>query len=142
MKWSLVALVLIVFSAVANAGDTVVRVTVTGIKGRAGKIRCMLYEKERGFPDKPKLAARRVEAPIAKNRAVCIFKGVRAGRYAVSAFHDQDNDKRLDTNFLGIPSEGIAVSNNAKGRFGPPKFRDALFSVTSKGFSQFVKLKY
>jgi len=31
---------------------------------------------------------------------------------------------------MGLPREGVRASNNAKGRFGPPKFEDASFHFT------------
>jgi uncharacterized protein (DUF2141 family) len=31
----------------------------------------------------------------------------------------------MDTNFVGLPKEGYGASNDAKGTFGPPKFKDA-----------------
>jgi uncharacterized protein (DUF2141 family) len=34
---------------------------------------------------------------------------------------------KLDTNFMGIPREGVGVSNGARGHFGPPKFDAAPF---------------
>jgi uncharacterized protein (DUF2141 family) len=35
----------------------------------------------------------------------------------------------LDTNFIGIPKENFACSNNAKGTMGPPKYEDAKFDL-------------
>jgi uncharacterized protein (DUF2141 family) len=45
----------------------------------------------------------------------------------VSVFHDENSNSKLDTNFMGIPREGVGASNKAKGHFGPPKFHDASF---------------
>lgn len=54
------------------------------------------------------------------------------GTYAISVFHDENSNKVLDKNFLGIPKEGYGFSNNAKGNFGPPAFEAASFSVNQK----------
>ncbi len=35
----------------------------------------------------------------------------------------------MNQNFLGIPKEGYAFSNNASGTFGPPDFKDAAFKL-------------
>jgi uncharacterized protein (DUF2141 family) len=35
----------------------------------------------------------------------------------------------LDTNFLGIPREGVGVSNNKIPSLGPPRWEDATFAV-------------
>ena len=61
--------------------------------------------------------------------ATLTFKGLSAGTYAVSVIYDRNSDGELNTNFLGIPKELIAMSNNAKGRFGPPSFEKTRFDV-------------
>jgi hypothetical protein len=47
-----------------------------------------------------------------------------------------NDNKKLDTNWIGIPSEGTCTSNNAKGRFGPPKWKDALFAYRGGQLAQ------
>ncbi|MBL6715485.1 MAG: DUF2141 domain-containing protein [Pseudomonadales bacterium] len=54
------------------------------------------------------------------------------GTYAVGVFHDVDGDEALSKNFLGIPKEPFGFSNNVRGRFGPPSFKDASISITGK----------
>ena len=49
------------------------------------------------------------------------------GTYAIALFHDVDGDNQLDKNWIGIPSEPIGFSRNARGWMGPPKFADAAF---------------
>ena len=44
-------------------------------------------------------------------------------------FYDANNNGKLDTNFIGIPKEPVALSNNARPKFGPPKYKDAVFAV-------------
>lgn len=58
-----------------------------------------------------------------------IFTNVPDGTYAVSLFHDEDENGELTTNFLGIPKERYGASNNAPANFGPPKWKDAKFEV-------------
>ena len=67
----------------------------------------------------------------AMGRARLTFDGLAAKAYAVSVIYDEDNDGELDTGLLGIPTELIAMSNNAKGRFGPPSFKKARFDLHS-----------
>ena len=47
------------------------------------------------------------------------------GRYAVNAFHDENGNAELDTNMLGLPSEGFGFANDAMGVMGPPSFAAA-----------------
>lgn len=58
------------------------------------------------------------------------------GEYALSLYHDVNSNGKLDSNFIGIPKEPAVVSNNAPARFGPPKYRDAKFSLTEAGAEQ------
>lgn len=49
------------------------------------------------------------------------------GKYAVSIFHDINDDEKLNTIFIGIPKEPYGFSNNPKITFGPPNFKEASF---------------
>ncbi len=65
-----------------------------------------------------------------KNRKLGVeFNNLDYGKYAVSVFHDENNDGKLNKNFLGIPKESIGVSNNVKNKFGPPTFEQAKFNI-------------
>lgn len=74
----------------------------------------------------------RAEAVSIRNgQAECIFRNVPHGNYAIQAYHDENGNQRLDSNVLGIPSEPYGFSRGARGTFGPPKYRDAEFSVAA-----------
>lgn len=51
------------------------------------------------------------------------------GIYAVQAWHDANDNGRIDRNWLGLPTEAIGFSRDAPMRFGPPRFDDAAISV-------------
>ena len=36
------------------------------------------------------------------------FKGLKDGVYAIAIIHDENTNGKLDTNFIGIPAEGVA----------------------------------
>ena len=54
------------------------------------------------------------------------------GEYAFQVYQDLDDNGKMKTNFIGIPKEPTAVSNNAKGKFGPPKYKDAKMTVADE----------
>ena len=70
--------------------------------------------------------------PVKDNNTKVLFHNVMPGRYAVLFFIDENNNRKLDKNILGIPKEGWGCSNDAKGTFGPPKFESMLFSLTAE----------
>ncbi|MDR9417463.1 DUF2141 domain-containing protein [Gracilimonas sp.] len=52
------------------------------------------------------------------------------GEYAIAVYHDENENGELDTNLLGIPKEAYGFSNNARGRFGPASWKDAVFEIS------------
>lgn len=69
------------------------------------------------------------------------FKDLPEGEYAVSLFVDQNSNKKMDTNPIGIPIEPYAFSNDAAGTFGPPSFEQAKFSVGKDSKSIVIAIK-
>ena len=41
-----------------------------------------------------------------------MFTDLPAGVYAVSVFHDENMNQKLDKNFVGVPKEEYGASNN------------------------------
>jgi uncharacterized protein (DUF2141 family) len=116
-------------SAPTPTGATVT-VQVVGMHSSKGQVECFLYAGGDGFPGKPDKAAAKLTVPIADQAATCAFPNVAPGDYAVELFHDENGNGKLDTGFMGIPSEGFGASNDAPEKFGPPKYADAKFTVS------------
>jgi len=108
-------------------------------RGRAG---CLLFASEKGFPKDPGAALQKVWCAITHGEATCRFDPTRAGVYAVACFHDENGNGKLDTGLFGIPQEGTAASNDAKGTMGPPKFNDAKFSFPGSDMQLRLHVRY
>jgi uncharacterized protein (DUF2141 family) len=104
-----------------------IHVEIAGLRSDKGQVACALFSSAADFPKRADKAVARTTSAIVNRHAVCDFSGVAPGTYAVSVFHDENSNGKLDTNFMGIPREGVGASNNAKGHFGPPKFEAAAF---------------
>jgi uncharacterized protein (DUF2141 family) len=113
-------------AASADAGNSI-KVIVVGLHSNHGEVDCALFNSADGFPDDSSKAIKTVESKIENQQAVCIFEDVIPGDYAVSEFHDENANGKLDRNFIGMPKEGVGASNDAAGHMGPPKFEDARF---------------
>jgi len=68
-------------------------------------------------------------------------QGLAPGRYAIAAFQDIDNDGQLGKGSFGIPREPFGFSNDARGRFGPPSFEAAAFTLGASGSTQRIVLR-
>jgi len=88
-----------------------------------GVVRCGIFT-EKGWLKDPLQPAR---AAIHGKVALCIFTGVPSGVYGISAFHDENKNGKLDTNFVGYPTEEYCASRNARNAFSAPSFADAKF---------------
>jgi uncharacterized protein (DUF2141 family) len=100
------------------------KVEITGYKSNKGMAYIAVYKSEQEFLKKPTIGK---IVKIENNKAVVIFNDLPKGEYAISSYHDENGNGKLDTNFMGIPKEDYAVSNNAKGFMSAPKYKDAKF---------------
>ena len=119
-----------------------IEVLVTNLRNSNGKIGINLFSGKKGFPAKHEAALKKVFSDIKDNSCTVIFEDVPYGAYAVSVFHDENVNLKLDTTIIGMPKEGVGASNNAKGRFGPPKYKDASFLLDSNEKTIHIVVEY
>ncbi|MBV9583720.1 MAG: DUF2141 domain-containing protein [Alphaproteobacteria bacterium] len=103
-------------------------VTIDGLKSSQGNVFVGLYASPAKFLQGNQCdAQRRVKATTAP--ITVVFDNLPAGTYAVGAFHDENANDHLDTNFLGLPIEGYALSNGVRAVMAKPTFQQAAFTV-------------
>lgn len=125
-----------------NEGGTL-RVEVLGVRSEAGRVGCALFRGSSGFPDKREQAEQGKLVRIRDGKALCVFRNVRAGEYAVAVLHDENDNGKLDTKIFGIPKEGYGVSRDAEPRtFGPPRYDDAKFRFDGTSARLQIRLRY
>jgi uncharacterized protein (DUF2141 family) len=125
-------------SALAQGAEPgMVTVEVHDVAGRNGTVVVALCGKDT-FLKKCELTQQQ-----AAHGSTVIFKlPASPGRYAVSAYHDANQNGKLDRNLVGLPTEGYGFSRDARIRFGPPSFDDAAFDISSDGGHTPVHLRY
>jgi uncharacterized protein (DUF2141 family) len=64
---------------------------------------------------------------IENKEVIVVIDSLKYGEYAVRVFHDENKNGKIDSNFLGIPTEDYGYSNDASGWFGPPSWEKAKF---------------
>jgi uncharacterized protein (DUF2141 family) len=122
--------------------ENVIGVDVDGLRSDRGMVLCGLFSSAADFPKKPEKALARAKSTILNGHATCQFENIPPGIYAVSVFHDENSNGKLDTTFLGIPREGVGASNNATGHLGPPKFSAAAFHHSGSHATLKITVKY
>ncbi len=89
-----------------------------------GKLIIGLFNCEEDFL---KNAYKSIISEIKDQLVTVIFTDNPPGIYAISIIHDVNDNGELETNFMGIPKEPVAISGTVKSKYGPPKFEDAKF---------------
>ena len=114
---------------IAVEAKATLTVAFTGLASPTGTILLSVFDSEAAFDTGGKPVR---QAMIQANGATIetVLAGLRAGRYAIKAFHDLDGDMTMATNPFGMPTEPFAFSNNAVANMGPAKWADAAFTVT------------
>ena len=83
-----------------------------------------------------------LRAPAEVGTMRFVVQDLAPGRYALSAFHDENDNGELDTNLLGTPSEGYGFGNDASAAFGPPRFEAAAVDVDAASGVTALTLAY
>lgn len=128
-------------AAPANANETGATLTLelTGLETR-GTVRVVLFDEADAF-DKGGKPVAGESVTVDEATETVMFEGLAPGTYGVKLFHDVNDNGEMDTNPFGMPTEPFAFSNNARGNFGPAKWKQAAFELTDAGLTQTLTVK-
>lgn len=115
----------------APAASGTVVVTIMGVRNAVGRVRVALFNRAAGFPEDGSAACRAVVARISDGQAEVRFEDLPLADYAVSMYHDENDDGELNRRLFGIPREGYGVSNNVVHAMRAPTFEEARFRLDS-----------
>jgi uncharacterized protein (DUF2141 family) len=97
-------------------------ITINGFKNQKGTVKLQVQNAQQ------KEVFQKI-APVPGKTYLIVINDVPEGAYVVNVIHDKNNNNKLDTNWMGIPSEGWGCSNDARGFMSAPAFRNKLFPV-------------
>ena len=115
---------------VVAVAPTWLEVEVEGLRSSVGRVALALFASAESFAGDG--------APLRREWLLvddggCLWRldGLAPGDYAVKVYHDVDDSRALEVNFLGVPTEPYGFSNGARGSFGPPSWRQARFRLVT-----------
>ncbi|QOY93719.1 DUF2141 domain-containing protein [Massilia sp. UMI-21] len=120
------------------AGAAELRIQVDDLRSAQGKVMIAVYDSADSFLKRPARAAR-VTAEAGTVSAH--IKDLPPGEYGIALFHDANDNGRMDSNAMGIPTEDHAFSNNARGNMGPPTFEQVRFALPAAGATATISLR-
>ncbi len=106
-------LLFMLFTSFTNQADKTFSLTINveKLRNSEGKVQFALYSKDGSIPDENfKKCYKVLKANIVNGSSTITFHGIPSGKYAVSVFHDENNNNKIDKGFL-LPTEGIGFSN-------------------------------
>lgn len=118
------------------------QVTITNLRSNKGHLLISVFNSSDGFPSNANKAFRKQQVAINNQQAVVNFADIPPGNYAAAILHDENDDGKMNSNFLGIPKEGYGFSNNVMGTFGPPSFSKASFTCGNGTTSISIRARY
>ena len=128
-------------SLISNEKYGNLEIVIENIKNSKGKIKTSLFNSKDGFPNKPENNYQEKDIQAEKGKVSLTYEQLPYGEYAVSLWHDEDNDNEFDM-FLFVPKEGWGASNNPKARMGPPKYEEARFSINQSSIMIKIRVNY
>jgi uncharacterized protein (DUF2141 family) len=135
---ALFAALVLLHAGAGSAAELVIR--VSGLSEPLGQVGCSLFAGATGFP-MDNSSARVLWLPADAKGVTCRFSDVPEGSYAVSIGHDLNGNRRVDTNFIGLPTEQWGVSNNARPSLRAPRFEEAVFKVAADATEVLIDIK-
>lgn len=113
-----------------TAAQHTLTIKAEGLKSSKGLVLAGIYNTADSFLKDGKTYAGTFEVATEGTTTISI-PDLPDGTYAVSIFHDENGNKILDTNFMGIPKEPVAFSRAKMKTFGPPDFEECAFKLDS-----------
>ncbi len=112
-------------------------IQINKVSSDQGKIYFGLYDSQENFNRRKPIKT--TNAKIVEGEAKVVFENLKPGTYAVTCFHDANDNGRMDFEASGIPTEDYGMTNNVMS-FGPPQFADGKIELSDKDLIFEIKL--
>jgi uncharacterized protein (DUF2141 family) len=108
--------------------DADLTVTFQSVRDSGGKLFYNLYNTDATYAKEQNEA---LSGTIAAQEGAdpLVLHHLKPGFYALTVFHDENGNGKLDTNFLGQPKEQFGISNITRTLWSKPKWDEVKFEV-------------
>jgi uncharacterized protein (DUF2141 family) len=116
-------------SPICEGSGIPIWVTIEKVRSSKGTIKVELYSgAAENKPKKGKKVARTRVKALRGETKLCL-NAPSEGDYSIALYHDENDNKKLDRNIIGLPEEGFGFSNNPPLGLGMPKQTEMRFKV-------------
>jgi uncharacterized protein (DUF2141 family) len=129
-------------NAVKNGAISTLTLQVDHVRNATGVIRFAIFANDAGWPDNKLKSIRYGSLPAQPGTVTFTLAGIPYGTYAISVFHDENENHKVDRDFFGRPKEGIGFGNNPKIGFTIPSWTASSIKITSPATNTTINLRY
>ena len=127
----------------AAAEAVELRVSVGGIQvERGGQLLVLLFQDSQGFPMDGQAALLMRKLPVTASGTEILLGALPPGEYAAIVFHDANGNGKPDRNLLGMPQEGIGISQLSGKLRRRPSFEEARFAHLPGADPPAIEMRY
>lgn len=136
----LIGVLFIVFASYVQAKHET-EIKVTEIRSPKGKILLNVFKDNFSYDDEKPFKQLAFDKKEINNGTLNISCELEPGTYGFTVVDDENNNGKIDKNFIGVPKEGFGFSNFFMEKMKKPKFDD--FKVDLKTQSKIIiRVKY
>lgn len=133
------------FATLFSAQAVELEVVIHGIERIQGNVRVGIYDSKETFRIEPMEQSETIEVTeevVEEGRVTAILKDLEPGVYAIAVVWDINKNEELDVSGpFKRPVEPTGFSHNPKMLFGPPKYKDCVFTLTEEGGKMEITLQ-
>jgi uncharacterized protein (DUF2141 family) len=131
--------IIILFSLLGQPSTASLELEISEFRNTKGHVLVSVFDNANDFPNNEEKAVVNKKVKVTQKTHFITIENLPPGEYAVVFLHDENGNEKMDTNFVGAPTEGYGASKDAVNTFSAPKYKDAKFLL--EGEKKYLKLK-
>lgn len=120
-----------------------VEITVTDIRNQSGTIRIGIFYEDKSFQDEVTKDYIFIDKEELKDGRITKTVLLPVGKLGLSVLDDENDNKKMDYNWIGMPTEGFGFSNYYHSGFSKPHYESFEIEIKPNAENQVImKLRY
>ena len=125
----------------ANTTNQDIKIVIEGVRSGKGKIVLAVFKDQEGFKNKKPI--KRLVLNKSEFEGNEIILSLDTGIYGISVLDDENDNNKMDYNFIGMPKEGFGFSNYYHKGLSKPHFDKFKFEIKNKSVELIeIRLRY
>ncbi len=119
-----------------------VKIKINNVRNTEGSIQIVAFKNAESYENDAPFVRKRFSKNKMKNGAFIATIELPAGIYGIAVLDDENKDKEMNYNFVGMPKEGYGFSHFYHTNLSKPKFSDFVFNLKNEPTTLLIKLRY